>query len=243
MARSADRPRLKVTTRAQAEAALAKMVGREYNHRRLYNNGTLEWREADMIAVKLYNTDIVTFMPNGDRVIDVGTWKTVCSKASINAHLPAHITLGTDKGVWYWYIHPKTDDGRSWWQDAKKVPYHNGDVITWNGKIRPSIHGGEDVELALRKRIRKYAKLCAASTPMEYKDEEEYGEGRVGLLCVLDSGMIYPELIRRALEQNQSGEFVIYSAFDTRSGRRFDFQDRIYRSVKKYFYRHLGMQA
>lgn len=50
-------------------------------------------------AIRLHNTDVVTFLPNGKIELNSGGWRTATTKERINKFSPAR--LHQDKGVWY----------------------------------------------------------------------------------------------------------------------------------------------
>jgi hypothetical protein len=77
----------------------AKLSGRD--RRKVANNTYLIRREGS-IAVRLHDTDVVTYLPNGDIVLNSGGWQTVTTKGRMNDYTDARI--GSTKGVWsvYW---------------------------------------------------------------------------------------------------------------------------------------------
>lgn len=62
------------------------------------NNTRLFWRDDEAIALRLHNTDILTFYPNGDVRFNSGGWKTVTTKSRLNEYGPARIW--SDRGEW-----------------------------------------------------------------------------------------------------------------------------------------------
>lgn len=68
--------------------ALQTLAGRD--RLKLENNTYLEKRD-DAIAVKLHNTDVLTFLPNGRTRYNSGGWKTVTTKDRMNQYGPARI--------------------------------------------------------------------------------------------------------------------------------------------------------
>jgi|SRR5882724_8548968 len=68
--------------------ALEVLKGRD--SRKLGNNTYLQKR-GENIAVKLHQTDVVTYTPNGEVILSSGGWKTVTTKDRINQFSPVRI--------------------------------------------------------------------------------------------------------------------------------------------------------
>ena len=79
--------------------AQALLTGRCKNRRKLANNTYLERRSWNRIAVRLHNTDVVTYIPGGRARLDSGGWETVTTKDRINRF--SFVTLWQEKNVWY----------------------------------------------------------------------------------------------------------------------------------------------
>lgn len=62
-------------------------------------NNTRLHRRADGYAIRLHATDVVTIHDDGTYTLDSGGWRTVTTKARINAYSPARI--GSIRGVWH----------------------------------------------------------------------------------------------------------------------------------------------
>ena len=103
----------------------AMLTGRCKDRRKLANNTYLE-RRGDNIAVRLHNTDIVLYRPDGDVVLDTDGWLTVTTKERINRYSP--VRVWSVKGRWM-LIHEGME-----WDDA--VPFADGITVnTFSGKI------------------------------------------------------------------------------------------------------------
>jgi len=74
------------------------LTGRCKDSRKLGNNTRLERRD-DGIAVRLHTTDVVTYKPNGDVVLDSGGWRTVTTKARMNEYAP--VSVWSVNGEWF----------------------------------------------------------------------------------------------------------------------------------------------
>jgi len=94
--------------------ALAALKGKDY--RKLCNNTVAVsvprfHDEPHYIGIKLHNTVVVAFYPDGRVVLNSGGWETVTTKARINACLPAGwrvYSQGSRKGCrWGVYFYGK----------------------------------------------------------------------------------------------------------------------------------------
>jgi len=55
------------------------------------------------IAVRLYSTDVVTFLENGDIILNAGGYRTTTTKDRINRVLPLGWRVYSKD--WDWYVH------------------------------------------------------------------------------------------------------------------------------------------
>ena len=91
-------------------------------HRKLANNTYVvavaeKFGDKMLCAVRLHQTDVVTFGP--DRVtVYTGGWRTVTTKDRINSSLPDGFGIRQEGGVWKWC--------RDWSQEAD---FSEGDYI------------------------------------------------------------------------------------------------------------------
>lgn len=69
------------------------------------DNNTYLVRIEDYFAVRLHQTDILRFYPDGSVLLDSGGWKTPTTKDRINNYLPNGFQLRTRKRVWYLWAH------------------------------------------------------------------------------------------------------------------------------------------
>lgn len=76
----------------------ALLTGRNREKRKLANNTYLERRGA-AIAVRLHQTDIVTFSPNGVVTLTSGGWGTATTKERINQFASTRISQRSS--IWY----------------------------------------------------------------------------------------------------------------------------------------------
>lgn len=61
------------------------------------NNTTLR-RDGDDLIIRLHNTDILIFTPDGRVEFQTDGWKTVTTKARMNEFSP--VSIGSERGVW-----------------------------------------------------------------------------------------------------------------------------------------------
>jgi len=75
------------------------LTGRCAESRKIGNNTYLERRDGGKIAVRLHSTDVITFEPSGDFVLNSGGWRTTTTKERINRY--SSISLIQRGGLWY----------------------------------------------------------------------------------------------------------------------------------------------
>jgi len=83
---------------------------------KLHKNVYLEWRWVSL-AVKYYDTDIVTYYPDGRIELRNSGFQTVTTKQNINSFSPFHVYQR--EGVWYVSAGP----------DRDKVKFENGMIL------------------------------------------------------------------------------------------------------------------
>jgi len=89
---------LTVQTRREAEQLL---TGRCSRRRKVANNTYLE-RDGDNIAVRLHDTAVVTYLPNGDIVLDSGGWLTMTTKERMGTFTAARVSQTNGQWTVYW---------------------------------------------------------------------------------------------------------------------------------------------
>ena len=64
----------------------------------------LEWEDTPeqrrAVAVRLHDTDVVTYRANGTVSLDTGGWKTAVTKDRINSYCPSTVRVFSDKSGW-----------------------------------------------------------------------------------------------------------------------------------------------
>lgn len=117
--------------------------------RRIANNTFLVPRDND-VAVKLHNTDVLTFCADGRIILNTGGWRTVTTKARINEYLPSGWRVYSERGKWI--LHSGS------WGSGVKYDFAEGITINLDGAVSNTASSGEVAkEERLRKDIVKYA--------------------------------------------------------------------------------------
>lgn len=81
---------------------LLKML-KKRETKKLANNTYIVRKEANVLAIRLHSTDILTYHPDGRIVVDSGGYKRVTTKARINEYLGGgRPSISQRQGVWYW---------------------------------------------------------------------------------------------------------------------------------------------
>lgn len=72
--------------------------------RKIANNTYMILHENEFgpssVAIRLHNTNVVTFYQDGKVILNTGGWHTVTTKERINRFIPGGYTLSSLKGVW-----------------------------------------------------------------------------------------------------------------------------------------------
>jgi hypothetical protein len=109
-------------------------------------NNTRLIRTIRGYGVKLHNTVVVEFLPNGAFVLNTGGWKTMTTKDRINGYSPCKVY--SNKGLWLLY--------------PSMVPFVDGMRINADGSIPAKYTKKAEQkakkETALRNKIKEYAK-------------------------------------------------------------------------------------
>ncbi len=110
----------------QVYVGLFKKTGKSQSKKTA--NNTLEINYPDgRKAYRLHDTDIVTYMPNGDIKLDTGGWDTMTTRKRMNGYLPAHLGIIRKKGTTY--VVDQTGCESYWDKKASWLPLCDGMVI------------------------------------------------------------------------------------------------------------------
>jgi hypothetical protein len=130
--------------------------------KKLANHTYAERRDGGAIAIKLHDTDILTFKPR-EVAVTSGGWKRSTTKARINEFLPGGFQIYQGNGIWVWSgTMPHQTNGDYMFNDGDKLYVGKGNV--WKIKFADGMSFVEAKKL--RKEINDYAKLCVAAIPM-----------------------------------------------------------------------------
>lgn len=120
---------------------------------------TLEQRDNGAIALKLVNTDVVTYYPDGRIVLNSGGWLTATTKKRMNDYQEEAI-IYQEKGQWFAITRDPTGNG--WALDDDPVPFADGITFWPDGTIEGAADQEEiNKRRKLAKQVNAYAKAYA----------------------------------------------------------------------------------
>jgi hypothetical protein len=243
---------------ADAQEILAG--GRNPNTRKVANNTYVERRGEDF-AVRLHNTDVVTFKADCRIVLDSGGWQTVTTKDRINASLNHDWALRSEKGVWR-----VERRGHGGYQTV--ALFKDGVTLYPDGRVE----GGDpaDAEAGVQRRKRKvlaYIKgyadafvkgevkaptagdcwYCSMRTEDGKTMGDHVGATESHLQAHVDEKYYVPSLLANAIEENPGSVSQFSRGYigETWAGRQPETwgdiaQRDIKRALKKYLYKRFG---
>ncbi len=205
----------------------AKLTGRNQQSRKIDNNTYLQRRNDD-IVIKLHDTDIITYRPNGDTILNSGGWRTNTTKERINSNLDNDYRLIQDKSIWYLVKYHSTNNYR----DLIKSGFRFKDNITIksNGKIInfESVNSTKK-DTKIKAKVKAYAKLCANKLPldlpsggdcwycyMQTQDGKSLGDAFKNsehLLSHIKENYVVPSLVYNALKERYNAPLIMTTAF------------------------------
>lgn len=209
--------------------------------KKLGNNTYLHRVDADTVAVRLHQTDVVTYKKNGHIILNSGGWKTATTKDRINTYSPFRIYQ--EKGLW-------SVSGNGF----ETMPFV--DMIDFGQKsdgtyfTKTAVKKKTDAEIRLLKLIDRYIKAmkkldelpipntgdCWYCLLHSTKDGKPFGEvvkDTEHLIKHLEETYIHGSLIVNALiATGHQNPQLIY---------QMGLRDIIYRAVRNYFKKELGL--
>lgn len=232
-----------------------KLQGRNHESRKLANHTYLE-RRGENIAVRLHQTDILIFSPDGAIEYNTGGWKTSTTKERMNSF--GSLNLWTERGVWY--------IGKGWSKEGKRVVYADGMKVMPDGTV---VGAGEAPDLKILKRIKKYsndfvAALFAGKVPApssgdcwdcSLKTESGKTMGQIShsdhIKSHLKEGYFVPSLLVNAGERFGISPFVkntVAGLWQGHSAEIGDWEKRnagryLQKAIYRYVKESLGFQA
>lgn len=214
-------------------------------------------RNDSTIAIRLVETDIVTFLENGDVVLNSGGWKTQTTKRRINDHLPVGWGLYQEKREWYLY---NRANGYFWDNKDNRIPFADGITIHADGSVS-GIASSRDLQSAkdMRKKIKVYSENFVKALFAGEVDAPSGGDcwyccmvtndgGTLGdqfkdvdhLLSHLDEPYYVPTLLYNAVEEgsvSRMAKWTIQECWDkTHKSTSMDdvLKDQIVKALRKY---------
>lgn len=234
------------------------LVGRNLMSKKYSNNTYLVRRDNDgNIALRYHQTDVVVYESNGDIILNSGGWYTKTTKERINAGIMnTPLTMWQVKGRWYLSNKRCSDDMR-----INMIPYQDGMVIHFDGSTNGQGKDHLKEDKALKKRVKKFAQLCADKLPLEKPNGgdcwfcymvtaqgKNLGDSISDKINHLDRHIkdryIVPSLVYNALKENGSGPIYFQGAFDTvplGDSMLSIAKDQVKRSVYRYILKRYGL--
>lgn len=241
----------------------AKLTGRCSQSRKVANNTYLH-RVGDDIAVRLHETDVVTFHADGTATLNTGGWFTMTTKDRINHWLPAGIRLESNRGRWFLVYsgHSEYDaegNYRYVLSERPRVPYSDGIVLDLatldviEGAPKPEqVKAEDDENTATRKAIEKYLRTTKPEEIVKAFDNPG-GDcwfcaginptARDHLLGHVEEHYVMLTLTRNAIVERgfRDPDYILSSIYaDAKSGRvSYNYKS----TLRKYLRKHLAVGA
>lgn len=178
--------------------AVAKLGNRD--SRKIGNNTYLQRRSPNSIAVRLHETDILTFYP-GRTVYNSGGWRTSTTKARMNEWGDQSARLFTERGVWYLARIGEWD---------KRMAYADGLTIPADGAITGQ--GNAPDERGDKRLVKRFVADYMAA--FERGEVPAPGPGDC-FLCGVLSPLGDVEHIRSHFEESYFVPRLLYNAMET----------------------------
>ncbi len=136
------------------------------------DNNTVEYTTADgRRVIRLHDTDIITYMPNGKIILNSGGWRTPTTKGRINEYVKVNdavdVGITQNKGLWYVLVREKgAEVENEWgkyhpWNTVQVVPFVDG-IEIYRGRVMAKYVKKSDAVVkkqeALKKKINGYMK-------------------------------------------------------------------------------------
>lgn len=240
-------------------------LGAKLDSRRICGDNTyVERREGGSIAVRLHQTDIITFYTD-QIVLNTDGWHTQITKQRLEQFLPAPLTVYSFKGQWRVGL----KDGQRW--ATPKADNANSVVFTDGLILRQVIGGGwepvnaltaeaeEKLDAAKReldKAVKAYCKKLVTKVPEWFKQVRETNslnvagdpwccslfqdKGTDHLWAHLKEGYVFPTIIVRAFEDSGRWEGGGFTAAQRAVAQiAFGNADTISKEVAKYLRKKL----
>lgn len=233
------------------QEAEARLTGRCKLSRKLENNTYLERRTPSTIAIRLHQTDVVTYHSDGSCILNTGGWRTTTTKDRLNKYSPVYIWQ--ENSIWYVselspYAHKNID--RFLYKDDMRidtigVPVAEAEIARDRKAIK-----------TLKARIKAFAKLCADNCigvrpgpgdcwycSMVTKDERTR-KGTVHLDNHMTKGYPVPSLIHAACKRfGVSSHIMSILYHGGRTYAEYQAKESVNKSVRRYMYEQFGLAS
>ena len=241
------------------DALLGKRDSRKVGH-----NTYLKRRVDDGIAIRLHETDIVSFKSDGSRMLNSNGWTTLTTRERMNRYLPDGMRIYQDQSIWYLWDYIAKE---------KLCIYRDFMVIGPRGGITG---GGSFSAIkrtkALKRKIKRYAdtfieKLDKGEIPapsladcMGCSWVADNGSRPIAKGCVklhVKENYYVPSLLLRAIEAIPVSQVALWFVGDRWNGRdegaTLDVSSRPFtdgiateqlaKSLRRFIYREHGLAA
>jgi hypothetical protein len=164
------------------ETADAKLQGRCKYRRKLANNTYLErnyeryrlhTEQDPYIAVRLHNTEIIRFYPDGRVRVNTGGWNTITTRDRLNRFMPACLTVHSERNVCFLSHKSTTPEFPKWnngapyhpWErlavvaDSITVNVNTGEVVTMEGQSIAEVLAEFKEQDRERRRLARWLRL------------------------------------------------------------------------------------
>lgn len=155
-----------------------------HGRRKLENNTWLERRAGrrpdggrpleDDFAVRLHNTDVVTFHPDGSVTLDSGGWRTMTTKSRINGYLPVGARVESDAGEWFLY--PRWNGWGTATAPGSAYPFADGMRLLADGTVEGASMDLRPIRRQVLKMVRAYVNGYAAHVVKNGLQEPSSGD-------------------------------------------------------------------
>jgi len=238
------------------ESALETLKGRD--RRKLENNTYLE-KNGDYIAVRLHDTNIITFYPD-KTIVTSGGWKTLTTKDRLNKYLPLRYSIYQANSIWYYTI------------GSEKYVFEDGMILSKDGTPSDNLKFNPEKEREIKKlkrQIRKYSKdfvdtlkswkipspsngdcwYCSMRTVDKNVPLGEVNGDKDHILSHLDEGYYVPSLLVRAIEvfpvsiMAKNGLALAWNPNCEKDRETANYipWEQIEKSIARYMYRQMGV--
>lgn len=124
----------------------------ETRRKRVLENNTRFVKTEHGYGIKLHDTVVVEYLPDGGYRLDSGGWKTITTRSRMNAYLPKGMGVWQSKGIWY----VQTSGERFRRDDENVRGFEDGVILYTDGRVIGA--GDPGKEKRFREQVKEYAK-------------------------------------------------------------------------------------